>query len=91
MLALDDFVGVILFIWFFLAFVAILAISLDQFLVYHTTRFFNTYITNIYILILTISLTIFFQVLFVDLFFQYRTHFNTEYAIVSQLQKQITS
>ena len=33
---------------------------------YHTSRSSNTYITNVYILLLTISLTVFFQVLFGD-------------------------
>ena len=42
---------------------------------------------TICILILTISLTIFFQVLFVDHFFPYCTQFSTEYTFVSILQK----
>ena len=33
MFTVDDFVGVILFIWFLLAFVAIIAITFDQFLI----------------------------------------------------------
>ena len=35
----DDFVGIILFNWFFLAFVAIIAIKFDQFLIPFNPKF----------------------------------------------------
>ena len=68
-----------------------LLLLLGLFGIYHTSRFHNTHITNMYILFLTITLTIFFQVLFVDQFFPYHTHFSTEYTIAYILQKYLTT
>ena len=64
-----------------------LLLLLGLFGIYHTSRFYNTYITNIYILSLTSSLTFFLQDLFVDQIFPYRTHFISEYTNISILQK----
>ena len=68
----------------------ILLLFRGLFRIYHTSRFY-TYITNIRTLFLTITLSIFFQVLFVDQFFPYRTKFSTEYTNASILQKHFTS
>ena len=110
MFTVDDFVGVILLIWFFPAFIAIIAVTFDQFLIpfipkfytlcifvtfnilslllglfgiYHTYGFLNTYITNIYTFLLTISLTIFFHVLLIDHF--YSISYTFQYKIYNCL------
>ena len=69
----------------------ILLLLLGLFAIYHLSRFYNTDITKIYILFLTIKLTIFFQVLFVHQFFSYHTHFTTQYNIPYILQKYSTT
>ena len=69
----------------------IFLLLLGLFDLHQMPRFYNTYITNIYILFLTINLTIFFQVLIVDQFFPYHTQFHTEHTFASILQKQYTT
>ena len=69
----------------------ILLLLLGLFGIYHTSRFYNTYITNKYIIFLSVTLTIFVQVLFFDQYFPYHTHFGTEYTIAYILRKFLTT